>query len=69
MVRFSYDEPVVDGFHGVTYELDGAPLPSSTSSNFANLIDPRTAGALNVGCRGLAGDVRIGLRAWARKPK
>jgi hypothetical protein len=46
VVRFSYDEPVVDGFHGVTYELDGAPLPSSTSSNFANLIDPREAGAV-----------------------
>jgi hypothetical protein len=46
VVRFSYDEPVVDGFHGVTYELDGAPLPSSTSSNFANLIDPRTVGAV-----------------------
>jgi outer membrane receptor protein involved in Fe transport len=48
VVRFSYDEPVVDGFHGVTYELDGAPLPSSTSSNFANLIDPREAGAIEV---------------------
>jgi outer membrane receptor protein involved in Fe transport len=48
VVRFSYDEPVVDGFHGVTYELDGAPLPSSTSSNFANLIDPREAGAVEV---------------------
>lgn len=48
IVRFSYDEPVVDGFHGITYELDGAPLPSSTSSNFANLIDPREAGAVEV---------------------
>jgi outer membrane receptor protein involved in Fe transport len=48
VVRFSYDEPVVDGFHGVTYELDGAPLPSSTSSNFANLIDPRQVGAIEV---------------------
>jgi outer membrane receptor protein involved in Fe transport len=48
VVRFSYDEPVVDGFHGVTYELDGAPLPSSTSSNFANLIDPREASAIEV---------------------
>jgi hypothetical protein len=46
VVRFSYDEPVVDGFHGVTYELDDAPLPSSTSSNFANLVDPRTVGAV-----------------------
>jgi outer membrane receptor protein involved in Fe transport len=48
VVRFSYDEPVVDGFHGVTYELDGAPLPASTSSNFANLIDPREASAIEV---------------------
>jgi len=48
VVRFSYDEPVVDGFHGVTYELDGAPLPASTSSNFANLIDPRSVGAIEV---------------------
>ncbi|HTW82630.1 MAG TPA: TonB-dependent receptor [Candidatus Sulfotelmatobacter sp.] len=48
VVRFSYDEPVVDGFHGVTYELDGAPLPSSTSSNFANLVDPREADAIEV---------------------
>jgi len=48
VVRFSYDEPVVDGFHGVTYEIDGAPLPSSTSSNFANLVDPREASAIEV---------------------
>ena len=48
IVRFSYDEPVAHGFHGVTYELDGAPLPSSTSSNFSNLIDPRAAGAIEV---------------------
>jgi outer membrane receptor protein involved in Fe transport len=48
VVRFSYDEPVVDGFHGVTYEIDGAPLPSSTSSNFANLVDPREADAIEV---------------------
>ncbi len=48
IVRFSYDEPVAHGFHGITYELDGAPLPASTSSNFANLIDPRSAGAIEV---------------------
>jgi hypothetical protein len=48
IVRFSYDEPVAHGFHGITYELDGAPLPSSTSSNFANLIDPHEAGAIEV---------------------
>jgi outer membrane receptor protein involved in Fe transport len=48
VVRFSFDEPVVNGFHGLTYEIDGAPLPSSTSSNFANLIDPREASAFEV---------------------
>ncbi len=48
VVRFSYDEPVVHGYHGITYELDGAPLPSSTSSNFANLIDPRELRAIEV---------------------
>jgi outer membrane receptor protein involved in Fe transport len=48
IVRFSYDEPVAHGFHGVTYELDGAPLPQSTSSNFAQLIDPRQISALEV---------------------
>ncbi len=48
IVRFSYDEPVAHGFHGLTYELDGAPLPQSTSSNFAQLIDPRNAQAVEV---------------------
>ncbi len=48
VVRFSYDEPVAHGFHGLAYELDGAPLPQSTSSNFAQLIDPRNAAAVEV---------------------
>jgi outer membrane receptor protein involved in Fe transport len=48
VVRFSYDEPVAHGFHGLTYELDGAPLPQSTSSNFAQLIDPRNAQAIEI---------------------
>ncbi|HEY0614136.1 MAG TPA: TonB-dependent receptor, partial [Candidatus Elarobacter sp.] len=48
VVRFSYDEPVAHGFHGLTYELDGAPLPQSTSSNFAQLVDPRNAQAVEV---------------------
>jgi outer membrane receptor protein involved in Fe transport len=48
IVRFSYDEPVAHGFHGLTYELDGAPLPQSTSANFAQLIDPREISALEV---------------------
>ncbi|HZX69160.1 MAG TPA: TonB-dependent receptor, partial [Candidatus Elarobacter sp.] len=48
IVQFSYDEPVAHGFHGLTYELDGAPLPQSTSSNFSQLIDPRNAAAVEI---------------------
>jgi outer membrane receptor protein involved in Fe transport len=48
IVRFSYDEPVAHGFHGITYEIDGAPLPQSTSSNFAQLIDPRDISAVEI---------------------
>jgi outer membrane receptor protein involved in Fe transport len=48
IVQFSYDEPVAHGFHGLTYELDGAPLPQSTSANFAQLIDPRNASAVEI---------------------
>ncbi len=48
VVRFSYNEPVAHGFHGLSYELDGAPLPQSTSSNFAQLVDPRNAQAVEV---------------------
>ena len=46
IVRFSYDEPVAHGFHGVSYEVDGAPVPLTTSSNFAELIDPRNIDSL-----------------------
>ncbi|MEO7039063.1 MAG: TonB-dependent receptor [Candidatus Elarobacter sp.] len=48
VVAFSYGEPVAHGFHGLSYELDGAPLPQSTSSNFAQLIDPRNAQAVEI---------------------
>lgn len=48
IVRFSYDEPVAHGFHGLTYELDGAPLPQNTSANFSELIDPRSVQAIEV---------------------
>lgn len=48
VVRFSYNEPVAHGFHGLSYELDGAPLPQSTSANFAQLIDPRNAQAVEI---------------------
>ena len=43
VVSFSYNEPVINGFHGVTYEVDGAPLPLATTSNFAEIIDPKTS--------------------------
>lgn len=48
VVRFSYNEPVVHGFHGLTYEIDGAPLPQNTSSTFAEIIDPRNVQAVEV---------------------
>lgn len=48
IVKFSYDEPVAHGFHGLTYEVDGAPLPQSTSSNFAELIDPKNVDSVEV---------------------
>ncbi len=48
IVRFSYDEPVALGFHGVTYEIDGAPLPLATSSNFAQVVDPKVIDSLEV---------------------
>jgi outer membrane receptor protein involved in Fe transport len=48
IVEFSYDEPVAHGFHGVTYEVDGAPIPQTTSANFSALIDPRNIDSLEV---------------------
>jgi outer membrane receptor protein involved in Fe transport len=48
IVRFSYNEPVAHGFHGITYELDGVPLPLSTTSNFSEIIDPRNIDSLEV---------------------
>ncbi|MBV8117757.1 MAG: TonB-dependent receptor [Candidatus Eremiobacteraeota bacterium] len=48
IVRFSYNEPVAHGFHGVTYEIDGAPLPLATSSNFAEIIDPKNVDSMEV---------------------
>lgn len=48
IIRFSYDEPVAHGFHGVTYEIDGAPLPQATSSNFAEIIDPKNIDSLEI---------------------
>ena len=48
VVKFSYNEPVAHGFHGLLYELDGAPLPQSTSSNFAEIVDPRNVDSVEV---------------------
>ncbi len=48
VVKFSYNEPVAHGFHGLLYELDGAPLPQSTSSNFAEIVDPRNVDSIEV---------------------
>jgi outer membrane receptor protein involved in Fe transport len=48
IVRFSYDEPVAHGFHGLTYEVDGAPVPQTSSANFSELIDPRNVGSLEI---------------------
>ena len=48
IVRFSYDEPVAHGFHGVTYEVDGVPIPQGTAANFSEVIDPRNIDSLEV---------------------
>jgi outer membrane receptor protein involved in Fe transport len=48
IVHFSYNEPVAHGFHGLTYEVDGVPLPLGTTSNFSEVIDPRTIDSLEV---------------------
>lgn len=47
-VQFSYNEPVINGFHGVTYNIDGAPLPLATTSNFAEIIDPKDINSLEI---------------------
>ncbi|MGA3037641.1 MAG: TonB-dependent receptor [Vulcanimicrobiaceae bacterium] len=48
IVQFSYDEPVAHGFHGITYELDGAPIPLATDTNFAQVIDPRIIDSMEI---------------------
>jgi outer membrane receptor protein involved in Fe transport len=48
IVPFSYNEPVAHGFHGLTYEIDGAPLPQTTSSNFAEIVDPHNVDSLEI---------------------
>ncbi|MBV8147773.1 MAG: TonB-dependent receptor [Candidatus Eremiobacteraeota bacterium] len=53
VVQFSYNEPVINGFHGVSYNIDGAPLPLATTSNFAEIIDPKLIDSMEV----LTGDI------------
>ncbi|HEY8296617.1 MAG TPA: TonB-dependent receptor [Candidatus Baltobacteraceae bacterium] len=48
IVKFSYGEPVAHGFHGLSYEIDGAPIPQATSSNFAELIDPKNIDSVEI---------------------
>ena len=48
VVQFSYNEPVINGFHGVTYNIDGAPLPVATTSNFAEILDPKLIDSMEV---------------------
>ncbi|HUN28984.1 MAG TPA: TonB-dependent receptor, partial [Alphaproteobacteria bacterium] len=48
IVQFSYNEPVANGFHGITYEVDGAPLPLATTSNFAEILDPKNINSLEI---------------------
>lgn len=48
VVPFSYNEPVINGFHGVTYNIDGAPLPLATTSNFAEIVDPKNVNSVEL---------------------
>jgi outer membrane receptor protein involved in Fe transport len=48
VIPFSYNEPVINGFHGVTYNIDGAPLPLATTSNFAEIVDPKNINSLEL---------------------
>jgi outer membrane receptor protein involved in Fe transport len=48
VVQFSYNEPIINGFHGVSYNIDGAPLPLATTSNFAEIIDPKLINSIEV---------------------
>ena len=48
IVPFSFNEPVSRGFHGLTYEIDGVPIPQTASSEFAEIIDPRDVDRMEV---------------------
>jgi outer membrane receptor protein involved in Fe transport len=48
VIRFSYNEPIANGFHGLTYYIDGAPMPQATTSNFSQILDPKSIDSLEV---------------------
>lgn len=48
IVPFSYDEPVARGFHGLLYQVDGVPLPQTTSAHFPDVVDPSYVDRLEV---------------------
>jgi outer membrane receptor protein involved in Fe transport len=48
VIPFSYNEPIINGFHGVSYNIDGAPLPLATTSNFAEIVDPKIIDSLEL---------------------
>jgi outer membrane receptor for ferrienterochelin and colicins len=48
IVPFSYGEPVFRGFHGISYEVDGVPLPQTAGQYFSEIIDPRDINRLEV---------------------
>ncbi|MBV8366331.1 MAG: TonB-dependent receptor [Candidatus Eremiobacteraeota bacterium] len=48
VVPFSYDEPVARGFHGISYQIDGVPVPQTTSSSFAEVVNPADIGTLEI---------------------
>jgi outer membrane receptor protein involved in Fe transport len=48
IIQFSYNEPVANGFHGITYNIDGAPMPIATTSNFAEILDPKNVNSLEI---------------------
>lgn len=48
IVPFSYDEPVSRGYHGISYEVDGVPLPQPTTAQFSEIIDPRDVDRLEI---------------------
>ncbi len=48
IVPFSYNEPVSRGFHGITYAIDGIPMPQTAGSYFSEIVDPRDISRMEV---------------------